>query len=138
MRTKEFDFFNAFIYIATVSSKEEKVIFFPIKEPWLDSWSIYNHVKKTANQKKVKYPSPPQYSRVFTRDVPARPGDGRGAGDGAVARHQRVVLDAAHGVRRVKVVVVHTADHRHCAVWNKTEGALAKSMGRRSAFITGL
>ena len=40
------------------------------------------------------------------------PGDGRGPGDGTVAGHGRVVLDAGHGVGRVKVVVVNAGHGR--------------------------
>ena len=40
------------------------------------------------------------------------PCDGRGPGDGAVAGHGRVVLDAGHGVGRVKVVVVNAGHGR--------------------------
>jgi len=42
----------------------------------------------------------------------ARPCDGRGPGDSAVAGHGRVVLDAGHGVGRVKVVVVNAGHGR--------------------------
>ena len=40
------------------------------------------------------------------------PCDGRGPGDGAVAWHGRVVLNAGHGVGRVKVVVVNAGHGR--------------------------
>ena len=40
------------------------------------------------------------------------PGDGWGPGDGTVAGHGRVVLDAGHGVGRVKVVVVNAGHGR--------------------------